>query len=32
MKYIECSQGEFKIMPKYQTNNYTLLQIQEKNR
>ena len=25
----ECSQGEFKIMPKYQTNDYTLLQIRE---
>ena len=27
----ECSQGQFKIMPIYQTNDYTLLQIKEKN-
>ena len=26
----ECSQGEFKIMPVYQTNEYLLLQIKEK--
>ena len=26
----ECSQGEFKIMPLYQTNHYMLLQIKEK--
>ena len=25
-----CSQSEFKIMPIYQTNDYTLLQIKEK--
>ena len=27
----QCSRGKFKIMPIYQTNNYTLLQIKEKN-
>ena len=27
----QCSQGKFKIMPIYQNNNYTLLQIKEKN-
>ena len=26
----ECSQGKFKVMPIYLTNNYTLLQIKEK--
>ena len=26
----KCSQGEFKIMPIYQTNDYMLLQIKEK--
>ena len=27
----ECSQGEFKIMPIYQTIDYALLQMKEKN-
>ena len=27
----QCRQGKFKIMPLYQTNDYTLLQIKENN-
>ena len=27
----QCSRGKFRIMPIYQTNDYTLLQIKEKN-
>ena len=31
MPLYQWSQGKFKIMPIYQTNNYTLLWIKEKN-
>ena len=27
----QCSRGKFKIMPIYQNNDYTLLQIKERN-